>query len=158
MAINKLTLNLMTSIFFILGFACSSKGIEEQNYDIIKKSKVDEKSYKIWYFVSKVAKDRNYKVYVAKESIIENENLRRSWSKLVFDEDQKDPDGKTYKEVYILSSIDCLENTYSYLASRFYNSLGELVYSENIAPDVSPITPDTNSDYISKFVCADSEK
>ena len=157
MAISKLTLNVITSIFFLLGFACSTKGIEEQNFDIIKQSKVDEKSYKIWYFVSKAGKERNYKVYVAKESIITDENLRRSWSKLVFDEDQKDQDGKSYREVYILSSIDCLEQTYSYLASRFYNSLGEVVYSENIAPDPSPIIPDTNSDYISKFVCADSK-
>lgn len=155
MIIRKVGLNFIISIFFLLSIACSSKGIEEQNYDIIKKSKVDEKSYKIWYFVSKVGKERNYKLYVAKESIVEDKNLRRSWSKLVFDQEQKDPDGKSYKEVYILSSIDCSDRTYNYLASRFYSSLGELVYSENITPEPSPIIPDTNSDYISKFVCAD---
>jgi len=141
----------------ILFISCASMRTDENKYSIVKESKNDEKSYDIWYFVSMVGMDKPYKVYVAKASIlIENEN-RRSWSKLVFKDEQTDEDGIEYKEVYIYSSVNCSDRTYSYLASRFYNSIGELVFNENIPSEPAPIIPKTVSNYVSRFVCAYSE-
>lgn len=148
------TLYLLLSISSI---ACATKPIEENHFELVKTAKADEKSYGIWYFVTKVEKDRKFRVYVAKESIsIENDD-RRSWCKLLFDQDQTDEDGTKYKEVYIYSIVNCSNKTYSYKSARFYNSLGELVFSENISQAAVPITPDTVSDHVAKFVCAYSE-
>jgi hypothetical protein len=150
-------LNSAPSIILVCIFlsACASKGSEDSTYEVVKTSaKADEKSYNIWYFVSKVDREIGYRVYVAKESILIENDERNSWSKLIFDEEQKDSDGAPYKEVYIYSTINCSNGTYSYVASRFYNSLGELVHSENISQDPLPIMANTVSDHVAKFVCA----
>ncbi|MFQ5786469.1 MAG: surface-adhesin E family protein [Thermodesulfobacteriota bacterium] len=130
---------------------------DETNYSIVKETKNDEKSYDIWYFVSKVGRERPYKVYVAKASILIENDRRKSWTKLVFNYEQTDEDGTNYKEVYIYSSVNCSDRTFFYIASRFYNMIGELVFSENVSTDPEPILADTVSDYVSKFVCAHSE-
>lgn len=144
-------------IVFVSFLACASKPVEENHFELVKTAKADEKSYGIWYFVSKVEKDKNFRVYVAKESITINNDERRSWSKLLFDQDQTDEDGTTYKEVFIYSIVNCADRTYSYKSARFYNSLGELVVSENISQAPAPIMPDTVSDKVARFVCAYSE-
>jgi len=141
----------------ILFVSCASMRTNETKYSIVKESKDDEKSYDIWYFVSRVGTDRPFKVFVAKASILIENDSRRSWSKLVFTAEQTDEDGINYKEVYIYSSVNCLDRTYFYIASRFYNSIGEPVFSENVSTDPEPILADTVSDYVSRFVCAYSE-
>ena len=137
--------------------ACASKPAEENNFELVKAAKADEKSYGIWYFVSKVEKEKNFRVYVAKESITINNDERQCWSKLLFDQDQTDEDGTKYKEVFIYSTVNCANRTYSYNSARFYNPLGELVSSENISQAPAPIMPDTVSDHVARFVCAYSE-
>ncbi len=145
-------------IVFVSFLACASKPAEENNFELVKAAKADEKSYGIWYFVSKVEKEKNFRVYVAKESITINNDERQCWSKLLFDQDQTDEDGTTYKEVFIYSTVNCAKRTYSYKSARFYNSLGELVVSENISQAAVPIMPDTVSDKVARFVCAYSEE
>ena len=149
------TLYLLLSISFI---ACASRPVAENHFEIVKTAKADEKSYGIWYFVTKVEKQRNFRVYVAKESISIENDERRSWSKLLFDQDQTDEDGTKYKEVFIYSTVNCANRTYSYNSARFYNPLGELVSSENISQAPAPIMPDTVSDHVARFVCAYSEE
>ena len=145
-------------ILFVSVLACASRPVEENRFEIVKTAKADEKSYGIWYFVTKVEKDRKFRVYVAKESISIENDERRSWSKLLFDQDQTDEDGTKYKEVFIYSSVNCANRTYSYKSARFYNSLGELVFSEKISQAPVPIMPDSVSDHVAKFVCAYSEE
>lgn len=145
-------------IVFVYVLACASKPLEENRFEIVKTAKADEKSYGIWYFVAKLEKDRKYRVYVAKESISIENDERRSWSKLLFDQDQTDEDGTKYKEVYIYSTVNCANRTYSYNSARFYNSLGELVFSEKISQKPVAIMPDSVSDHVAKFVCAYSEE
>lgn len=147
-------LSLMTFISFM---ACASRPVEENHFELVKTAKADEKSFGIWYFVTKVDKDRKFRVYVAKESISIENDERRSWSKLLFDQDQTDEDGTKYKEVFIYSTVNCANRTYSYKSARFYNSLGELVSSENISQAPAPIIPDTVSDHVARFVCAYSK-
>jgi hypothetical protein len=142
---------------FISFLACASRPVEKDHFQIVKKAKADEKSYGIWYLVTKVKKDRKFRVYVAKESISIEKDERRSWSKLLFDQDQTDEDGTKYKEVFIYSTVNCSGRTYAYRSARFYNSLGELVFSEDISQGPAPILPDSVSDHIAKFVCAYSE-
>jgi hypothetical protein len=144
-------------IVFVSSLACASRPVEENHFEIVKSAKADEKSYGIWYFVTKVEKDRKFRVYVAKESISIENDERRSWSKLLFDQDQTDEDGIKYKEVFIYSTVNCANRTYSYKSARFYNSLGELVSSENISQAPAPIIPDTVSDHVARFVCAYSK-
>lgn len=144
-------------IVLVSVLACASRPVEENQFEIVKTAKADEKSYGIWYFVTKVEKDRKFRVYVAKESISIENDERRSWSKLLFDQDQTDEDGTKYKEVFIYSTVNCANGTYSYKSARFYNSLGELVSSENISQAPAAIMPDTVSDHVAKFVCAYSE-
>ncbi|MBI4228496.1 MAG: hypothetical protein HY693_02115, partial [Deltaproteobacteria bacterium] len=126
-------------IFFISFLACAGRPREENHFELIKTAKADEKSYGIWYFISKVEKEKKFRVYVAKESISTYNDERGAWSKLLFDQDQTDDDGTKYKEVYVYSTVNCSNQTYSYKAARFYNSLGELVFSENILQEPAPI-------------------
>jgi hypothetical protein len=147
-------------LFFIVlvsFLACATRPIEENHFELVKTAKADEKSYDIWYFVTKVDKDRKFRVYVAKESISIENDERKSWCKLLFDQDQTDEDGTKYKEVFIYSTVNCANRTYAYKSARFYDSLGELVFSENISQAPVPIMPDTVSDHVAKFVCAYSE-
>ena len=144
-------------IAFVSFLACATRPIEENHFELVKTTKADEKSYGIWYFVTKVEKDSKFRVYVAKESISIENDERRSWSKLLFDQDQTDEDGTKYKEVFIYSTVKCANRTYSYKSARFYNSLGELVSSENISQAPAPIIPDTVSDHVARFVCAYSK-
>lgn len=145
-------------IAFVSFLACATRPIEQNHFELVKTTKADEKSYGIWYFVTKVEKDRKFRVYVAKESISVTDDERRSWSKLLFDQDQTDEDGTKYKEVFIYSTVNCANRTYSYKSARFYNSLGELVFSEKISQNPVAIMPDSVSDHVAKFVCAYSEE
>jgi hypothetical protein len=151
-----MTALLITSL--IISFiSCAGRDTSADKFALVKSAKADEKKYEIWYFVSKVASDTPYKVFVAKESILIEDDNRRSWSKLVFDDEQTDEDAISYKEVYIYSLVNCPDRTYSYRASRFYNNIGELVFSEDISSEPLPIVADTVSDYISRFVCSYSD-
>lgn len=151
------SIEILLLIVLVSFLACASKPREQNQFELVKAAKADEKSYGIWYFVSKVEKDRKFRVYVAKESIKINNSERQSWSKLLFDQDQTDEDGTKYKEVFIYSTVNCANRMYSYKSARFYNSLGELVFSENISQQPVPILPDTVSDHVARFVCAYSE-
>lgn len=112
-----------------------------------------------WFLVAEVKGDREYMVYVDTKSIENAADGVVSWSKLVFAAPQRDEDGLTYDEVHIESSIDCEGRTYAYNTSKFYNTIGQLVYQEDISYNRSDITPDTLSAYISDFVCGyDFEK
>jgi len=106
-----------------------------------------------WFLVAEVKDERVYTVYVDTKSIENTETGVESWSKLVFPGVQRDNDGLRYNEVQISSSIDCAGKTYAYNTSRFYNSIGQLVYQENITYNRNKITPDTLSAYIADFVC-----
>ena len=106
-----------------------------------------------WFLVAEVKGNKVYTVYVDTESIKSAEEGVESWSKLVFQEVQRDDDGLSYNEVQISSSIDCAGETYSYNTSRFYNYIGQLVYQEDIKYNRNKITPDTLSAYIADFVC-----
>jgi hypothetical protein len=151
------SIKILSLMMFISFLACANRPVEENHFELVKKAKSDEKGYGIWYFVTKVEKDRRFRVYVAKESISIENDERRSWSKLLFDQDQTDEDGTKYKEVFIYSNVNCANRTYSYKSARFYNSLGELVISEDISQEHLPIKPDSVSDHVAKFVCAYSE-
>lgn len=106
-----------------------------------------------WFLVTEVEGDRDYKVYIDTSTIDTIEGEVMSWSKLVFDADQKDSDGLLYREVMIASSINCKEKTYMYMSSKFYDSLGKMVYMENIATNRNPIPGGTVSEIIANFVC-----
>jgi len=106
-----------------------------------------------WFLVAEVKGERVYSVYVDTESIEEGSGGIESWNKLVFQESQRDKDGLLYKEVRISSSIDCAGKSYMYNSSKFYDSIGRLVYHENIEYNRTAITPDTLSAYIADFVC-----
>lgn len=108
-----------------------------------------------WFLVAEVKGERVYTVYVDTKSIENTETGIESWSKLEFQETQRDDDGLSYNEVQIRSSIDCPEKTYAYNTSKFYNSIGQLVYQENITYNRNDITPNTLSAYIAEFVCGD---
>jgi hypothetical protein len=108
-----------------------------------------------WFLVAEVKGEKVYSVYVDTESIEEKSGGIQSWSKLVFEENQRDKDGLLYKEIKINSSIDCYGKTYTYNSSKFYDSIGQLVYNEKIEYNSKDITPDTLSAYIADFVCSD---
>jgi hypothetical protein len=148
------SIKILSLMMFISFLACANRPVEESHFQLVKTAKADEKSYGIWYFVTKVEKDRKFRVYVAKESISIENDERRSWSKLLFDQDQTDEDGTKYKEVFIYSTVNCANRTYSYKSARFYSSLGELVFSEKISQEPVPIMPDSVSDHVARFVCA----
>jgi len=107
-----------------------------------------------WFFVTEVKGDtRDYNVYVDTSTIQTVDDEVMSWSKLVFPEDQKDSDGLIYREVRIASAINCAQKTYIYNASKFYDALGRMVFSESIETERSPIPGGTVSEYIANFVC-----
>lgn len=107
-----------------------------------------------WFFVTEVKGDtRDYNVYVDTSTIQTVDDEVMSWSKLVFPEDQKDSDGLIYREVRIASAINCAQRTYMYSASKFYDALGRMVFSESIETERSSIPGGTVSEYIANFVC-----
>lgn len=106
-----------------------------------------------WFLVAEVKGERVYSVFVDTGSIEEGSSGVESRNKLVFEESQRDRDGLLYREVSIDSSIDCIEKTYTYNTSKFYDSIGRLVYHEDITNNRTAITPDTLSAYIADFVC-----
>ena len=106
-----------------------------------------------WFLVTDVNSERKFSVYVDTSTIQPIEGEIYSWSKLVFKEDQKDSDGLVYREVMISSSINCAGKTYSYKSSKFYDSLGRMVFMENIATGKSKIPENSVSGNIADFVC-----
>jgi len=106
-----------------------------------------------WSLVTTANAERKFDVYVDTSTIQSIEGEVYSWSKLVFKDDQKDSDGLVYREVMISSSIDCAKNTYSYKSSKFYDSLGKMVYMENIETNKSEIPGKSVSRHIADFVC-----
>nr|NIU86912.1 hypothetical protein [Nitrosopumilaceae archaeon] len=67
--------------------------------------------------VGGVTGERAYSVFVDPETIENKDGLINSWSKLEFEETQRDDDGLSYKEVLIASDVDCENRTYSYTDS-----------------------------------------
>ncbi|GEM_PF-1537795 len=111
---------------------------------------LDENS---WFLVTDVNAEREFSVYVDTSTIQTIDGEVYSWSRLVFDADQKDSDGLVYREVIISSAIDCAKKTYSYKSSKFYDTLGKMVYMENIATNMSKIPENSVSGHIAHFVC-----
>lgn len=128
--------------------------VDEEGYVSVKprdgQVSVEDES---WFLVTDVKGDRAYSVFVDTDTIDTVEGEVMSWSRLVFEEDQKDSDGLVYREVRIASAINCEKRTYMYQSSKFYDSLGRMVFNENIATDRSPIPGGTVSEYIANFVC-----
>lgn len=106
-----------------------------------------------WFLVTDVNSEREFAVYVDTSTIQTIDGEVYSWSRLVFDADQKDSDGLVYREVIISSAIDCAKNTYSYKSSKFYDSLGRMVFMENVATNTSEIPAKSVSRHIADFVC-----
>ncbi len=111
-----------------------------------------------WFLVTDVNAERKFAVYVDTSTINTIEGEVYSWSRLVFKEDQKDTDGLVYREVMIASAINCGEKTYAYKSSKFYDSLGKMVYMENIGTNKSPIPANSVSATIEEFVCGYNPK
>jgi hypothetical protein len=116
----------------------------------IAPSSLDSES---WFLVTKVNAERKFTVYVDTSTINTIDGEVYSWSKLVFDEDQKDTDGLVYRDVLIASAVDCTRKTYEYKSSKFYNSLGKMVYMENIEGKTSKIPANSVSNQVAEFVC-----
>lgn len=106
-----------------------------------------------WFLVTDVNAEREYAVYVDTSTIQTIDSEVYSWSRLVFNADQKDSDGLVYREVIISSAIDCGKRTFSYKSSKFYDSLGRMVFMENIATNMSKIPENSVSGHIADFVC-----
>ncbi|MFI5324357.1 MAG: surface-adhesin E family protein [Thermodesulfobacteriota bacterium] len=106
-----------------------------------------------WFLVKNVKAERKFALYVDTSTINTIDGEVYSWSRLIFDEDQKDTDGLIYREVLIASAIDCAGNTYAYKSSKFYDSLGKMVYMENVGTNKSKIPENSVSRYVSDFVC-----
>ena len=106
-----------------------------------------------WFLVTDVNAEREFSVYVDTSTIQTIDDEVYSWSRLVFGADQKDSDGLVYREVIISSAIDCAKKTYSYKSSKFYDSLGRMVYMENVATNMSKIPEKSVSGHIADFVC-----
>jgi len=106
-----------------------------------------------WFLVGGVAGERAYSIFVDPETIRSKNGLVTSWSKLQFEEAERDTDGLSYKEVQINSSVDCEKRTYSYIDSKFYDALGRLVENQIAPYDPQPIVADTVSAKIADFVC-----
>jgi hypothetical protein len=106
-----------------------------------------------WFLVTDVNAEREYAVYVDTSTIQTIDGEVYSWSRLVFNADQKDSDGLVYREVIISSAIDCGKRTFSYKSSKFYDSLGRMVFMENIATNMSKIPENSVSGHIADFVC-----
>lgn len=107
----------------------------------------------LWILIGGVTGDSEYKVFVDPRTIVGNNDLVESWSKLEFEETQRDDDGLSYKQVQINSSIDCQNRTYSYTDSKFYDGLGRLVDNQPTSYDPQPIIEGTVSAKIADFVC-----
>lgn len=106
-----------------------------------------------WSLVGGVTGDTAYKVFVDPRTIVSDNDLVESWSKLEFEETQRDEDGLSYKQVQINSSIDCKNRTYSYTDSKFYDGLGRLVENQRTPYNPQPIIEGTVSAKIADFVC-----
>ncbi len=106
-----------------------------------------------WFLVGGVTGDRAYSVFVDPETIVEQNGIVNSWSKLKFEKAQRDEDGLSYKEVQISSDVDCERRTYSYVDSKFYDSLGRLVETQRTPYEPQPIIDGTVSAEIADFVC-----
>lgn len=111
-----------------------------------------------WFLVTDVNAERKFAVYVDTSTINAIEGEVYSWSRLVFKEDQKDTDGLVYREVMVASAVNCGEKTYAYKSSKFYDSLGKMVYMENIGTNKSPIPANSVSASIAEFVCGYNPK
>jgi len=106
-----------------------------------------------WFLIGGVTGDAAYKVFVDPRTIVGNNDLVESWSKLEFEETQRDEDGLSYQQVQINSSVDCENRTYSYTDSKFYDGLGRLVDNQSTPYDPQPIIEGTVSAKIADFVC-----
>lgn len=106
-----------------------------------------------WVKIARVSEDNNYEVFVDPRSIKDVDGYIRSWSKLFFEKRQTDIDGLEFDEVRIYSSIHCIQKQYSYISSRFFNSLGELVFSEEVPTGFNKIKDNTVSSMIQEYVC-----
>ena len=106
-----------------------------------------------WFLVGGVTGQRAYSIFVDPETIVSKDGLTRSWSKLQFEETQRDEDGLSYQEVQIASDVDCENRTYSYTDSKFYDALGRLVESQRTPYEPLPIVEGTVSSKIADFVC-----
>ena len=122
----------------------------QQSVKIIESATPDDKT---WVLITDVNAERKFDVYVDTSTIQTIDDDVYSWSKLIFKEDQKDTDGLVYKEVLISSAINCKKNTYEYKSSKFYDSLGRMVYMENIASNRSVIPVKSVSRHVADFVC-----
>ncbi len=139
-----------------------SDSIEEESKEItartfpapetIKTYEPDSKE-DTWFLVGGVTGERAYSVFVDPETIINKDGLINSWSKLEFEETQRDEDGLSYNEVLIASDVDCENRTYSYTDSKFYDALGRLVESQRTPYEPAPIVDGTVSAKIADFVC-----
>jgi len=106
-----------------------------------------------WIKIARVSEDNNYEVFVDPRSIKDVDGYIRSWSKLFFEKRQTDIDGLEFDEVRIYSSIHCIQKQYSYISSRFFNSHGELVFSEEVPTGFNKIKDNTVSSMIQEYVC-----
>ncbi len=107
-----------------------------------------------WTYVGKATGTRIYDLYIDESTVFVNGDFMESWSKLKFQQEQEDTDGLLYKEVEIRSVIDCKRRTYSYMASKFYNMYGGLVFEEdNLPNNPAAITESTVSDYLADYLC-----
>jgi len=106
-----------------------------------------------WFLVGGVTGERAYSIFVDPQTIETKKDLVTSWSKLKFEETERDTDGLSYKEVLINSSVDCERRTYSYTDSKFYDALERLVENQVVPYDPQPIIANTVSAKIADFVC-----
>ena len=106
-----------------------------------------------WFLIGGVTGERAYSVFVDPNTIVSKKGLVNSWSKLEFDETERDSDGLSYNQVQISSAVDCENRTYSYLDSRFYDGLGRLVENQSVPYNPQPVIQGTVSAKIADFVC-----
>lgn len=152
------------ALLHIMLVSCTGKGYADtpaerrdassQTASLASEGPVSNSPGESWFLVTEVKGDtRDYNVYVDTSTIQTVDDEVMSWSKLVFPEDQKDSDGLIYREVRIASAINCAQRTYMYSASKFYDALGRMVFSESIETERSSIPGGTVSEYIANFVC-----
>lgn len=110
-----------------------------------------------WFLIADVSGERAFSVFVDMQSVrTNNQSEVTSVSKLVFPEVQRDEDGLLFKEVQVESIINCAEWTYGFSYSRFYDSLGKIVFQEQVAEYDKGITQDTVSYNIAEFLCKEN--
>ena len=161
---------LFLGLFVLTGvYSCAKKDISKSDPRVEKVPQEDTavtyprpekiKRYKAiskedsWFLVGGVTGDRNYSIFVDPKTIESKNGLTTSWSKLQFEEAERDTDGLSYKEVWINSTVNCENRTYSYTDSKFYDSLGRLVENQGVSYDPKPIIAGTVSAQIADFVC-----